>query len=133
MIVALADQAPLLLCQGLVRPSIAISEALVARLRPEGLRAALAHELSHVRHGDSLRDIALAALRTIQSFNPVAQIVARRITQETEWRADDDAVELTGNAPALARALLESVRARVRGLPRCLRPCPCHRVGDPVS
>ena len=59
------------------------------RLRPEGLRAALAHELSHVRHGDPLRDVVLAALRTLQWFNPVAQVVARRITQETEWRADD--------------------------------------------
>ena len=38
--------------------------------------------------------------------------MARRITQETEWRADDEAVETTGNGPALARALLESVRAR---------------------
>lgn len=103
---------PLLLCRGVVRPSIAISEAVVKRLRPEGLRAALAHELSHVRHGDPLRDIALATLRTLQWFNPVAQVVARRITQETEWRADDEAVVVTGNAPALARALLESVRAR---------------------
>lgn len=111
-IVAVSVAEPLLLCQGIVKPRIAISEALVARLRPEGLRVALAHELSHVRHGDPLRDVLLVALRTVQWFNPVAQVVARRITQETEWRADDEAVATTGNAPALARALLESVRAR---------------------
>lgn len=103
---------PVLLCRGFSRPRIAISHAIVQRLRADGLRAALAHELSHVRHGDPLRDVLLAVLRTLQWFNPVAQVVARRIAQETEWRADDEAVETTGNGPALARALLESVRAR---------------------
>lgn len=111
-IVAVSRPEPLLLCRGLIHPHIAVSEALVRLLRPEGLRAALAHELSHVRHGDPLRDVFLIALRTVQWFNPVAQVVARRITQETEWRADDEAVAATGNAPALARALLQSVRAR---------------------
>lgn len=110
--VSSSGQAPLLLCRGILRPRIAVSETLIQRLRPEGLRAALAHELSHVRHADPLRDVLLAALRLLQWFNPVAQVVARRITQETEWRADDEAVAVTGNAPALARALLESVRAR---------------------
>lgn len=111
-VLAVRGPEPLLLCRGFAQPRIAISEALVRRLRPEGLRAALAHELSHVRHGDPLRAVGLAALRIVQWFNPVAQIVARRIAQETEWRADDEAVAATGNAPALARALLESVKAR---------------------
>jgi Zn-dependent protease with chaperone function len=111
-LVSVSRPEPLLLCRGLLRPHIAVTEALVRLLRPEGLRAALAHELSHVRHGDPLRDVFLVALRTIQWFNPVAQVVARRITQETEWRADDEAVAVTGHAPALARALLQSVRAR---------------------
>ena len=103
---------PVLAARGILSPHIVVSQALVSRLRPDGLRAALAHELSHVYHRDVWRNALLDLLRALQWFNPVAQVVARRIAQEREWRADDDAVRWTGSASALARALVESVRGR---------------------
>jgi Zn-dependent protease with chaperone function len=110
-LIGIDERDPVLVCRGILRPHIVISEPLVRRLRPEGLRGALAHELSHARHGDVGRGALMAVLRCAQWFNPVAQVLARRITQETEWRADAEAVALTGDRPALARALLETARA----------------------
>ena len=69
-VVAVRRDEPVLLCRGLLRPRIAISHAVVERLRSDGLRAALAHELSHVRHGDPLRDVLLAVLRTAAVVQP---------------------------------------------------------------
>jgi Zn-dependent protease with chaperone function len=107
-----ASHVPVLAARGLWSPHIVVSASLVDRLRPEGVRAALAHELSHIVHRDVWRNLLLELLRALQWFNPVAQVVARRIALEREWRADDDAVRWTGQGAALARALVESVRAR---------------------
>lgn len=137
-LVACDGPAAVLAARGFVHPHVLISPAVVERLRPDQLRAALAHELSHVEHRDVAGNALLEALRALQGFNPVAQVVARRIAQEREWRADDDAVRWTGGPTALARALIESARGRgsdflgLLGRARIAAlELRCHRLLDP--
>ena len=47
------DERPLVFAIGSWRPSIFLAPMLVDRLRPEELEAVLAHELTHVKRGDS--------------------------------------------------------------------------------
>ncbi len=100
---------PVLLCAGVVRPAIVISTGTLVRLDAEELRAALTHELAHVVFRDPLMGWGLMALRALQAFNPVAQVVGRQAVQEIEWRADA-AVMDAGQSEALVRALVKLSR-----------------------
>lgn len=99
-------------CRGWRRPRLVVSTGTLSALTDEELRAALAHELGHVRHRDVFRGWLLLVLRTLQWFNPFAQAVGRRAAQEMEWRADDQAAALTGAPLALAHALVRCARRR---------------------
>jgi Zn-dependent protease with chaperone function len=105
-------RAPVFHCVGLVRPALVVSPALLALLPHEQLRSAIAHEISHLRRGDLWLGWLLLILRVVHWFNPLAQVVARRITQELEWMADDDAVRVAGEPAPLVRALVACARAR---------------------
>lgn len=102
--------AAILHCHGLWKPTLVIGRGFADRLGDAQLDAALAHELAHLAHRDVAMSWALMALRVVQWFNPIAQVVARRAIQEMEWRADDTAVAATGLPTALARAIIASVR-----------------------
>lgn len=137
-LVACGGPGAVLAARGMLRPHVLISASMAARLRPDLLRAALAHELSHVVRRDVAKNAVLEGLRTLQCFNPVAQVVARRVAQEREWRADEDAVRWTGRPTALARALIESARDRgsdylgLLGRARIAAlEVRCHRLLDP--
>jgi Zn-dependent protease with chaperone function len=98
--------------RGLRRPRIVVSESTLAALSPKELRAALAHEISHLAHRDVLWGWVLLLMRTLHLLNPFAQACGRRAVQEIEWRADDDAARITAAPLALARALVECARNR---------------------
>lgn len=98
---------PLLLCTGVRRSRLLVSPALFELLDEGELRGAVAHELSHVRRHDVLGSWVLLALRVLQAFNPVAQVLGRTVAWETELRADADAARWTGRPAALASALLK--------------------------
>lgn len=122
-IACVGGDGPLLLTAGLLRPQIVASRALLDRLPPEELRAALAHEMAHVARRDPLLGAGLMGLRALLFFNPAVQVVARAAVQEMERRADDVAVKATGNRQALVRGLLtgfregEGRRVTARGWP----------------
>jgi hypothetical protein len=84
-----------------------VSAGLFERLDEGELRAAVAHELSHVRRHDVLASWVMLALRVVQAFNPVAQVLGRSLAWETELRADADAARWTGRPATLASALLK--------------------------
>lgn len=96
---------PLLLCEGARAPGLVVSTSVVERLKGDDLDAAIAHELAHARGRDPAWGYALIAARALLFFNPAAQWVARALVDDIEWRADQTAVRLTGNAGALARAI----------------------------
>jgi len=97
---------------GIASPTIVAARGIAERLPPDQLRAAIAHELAHVRRHDVAHSWILLALRLGQWFNPVAQVVGRRAVQEMEWEADRVAARVTGDPLAIARALVSTARAR---------------------
>jgi Zn-dependent protease with chaperone function len=97
-----------LYCTGALRPVVVISRGALDLLDAEELRAALAHELAHVARRDPAASWALMAARGVLFFNPVAQVVARALARDAEWRADEHA---GGDRLALASALVKLHRA----------------------
>ena len=100
---------PVLLCSGIDRTTILISTGTLDCLDDDELAAALAHELSHLDVRDPLTGWWLMAVRTLQFFNPVVQIVARQAVQDLERRADVGVVR-QGRARPLAGAILRLSR-----------------------
>jgi heat shock protein HtpX len=117
------------------RPGIGVTRALVETLSAEELAGVLAHEISHVRHGDlTVMRIAAAAsgitramaqaglivlilwgagafgahplLPVLLILAPLASdMLALSLSRTREFLADAGAVELTGDPAALASAL----------------------------
>lgn len=87
------------------RPAVFLSSGLVRALTVEQLRAAMAHEIGHIRRSRRPLLAAVFLLRMLLFFNPVALMEFRRIVQEEEKICDDVAVAMTGNRAALAEVL----------------------------
>ena len=71
------------------------------------LRAVLAHELAHVRRGDSLVTALAELNRALYWFHPLAWIVRRRLAELAELNCDDAALEADGDRTQYARYLLD--------------------------
>jgi Zn-dependent protease with chaperone function len=97
---------PVLLCEGGRRPSLVAASATVAQLAPDELDAAVAHEIAHAAFRDPAWGLVLFAVRGLLFFNPAAQWIARALVDDIERRADQSAVQLTGRADSLARAIV---------------------------
>jgi len=114
-------RAPALFCQGTRRPGLVVSRGAYELLDREELRAALSHELVHVRQRDPALSWALMGIRACLFFNPAVQVVARAVARDAEWRADECA---GGDRLALASALLKLHRAGLAGPGEALRALP---------
>jgi len=106
----LDEDAMVLQCAGVRRPSILISRGACAALDDAELETALAHELAHLERRDPALGWALMAARLVLWFNPVVHVVSRALTQELERRADERSATATGDGVALASALLKVFR-----------------------
>jgi Zn-dependent protease with chaperone function len=105
----LRTEAPVLLVRGLLHQTLILSDGVLARLSGEELRAAIVHELAHVRFRDPLVGWALMAARLLMFWNPAVQLIARAIVQEMEHRADLMAARVTtGSTFAAALRMLAS-------------------------
>ena len=102
---------PSLLCRGVRAPELIVSRGTLALLDPEELRAALAHELAHLRARDTLWSWLLMAARALQAFNPVVQVVVRAVARDAERRADDAACASGQGRLALASAIIKLFRS----------------------
>lgn len=90
------------------RDVILVSEGLLDHLSPAEWGAVVAHELGH---GHELDGRYLTFFRTfaqMMRWDPVLAFLADSLTRREEYRADLDAVELTGRPRALARALYKA-------------------------
>ena len=108
---------------GLWHPVVALP-AEAAGWPEERLRAALLHEMAHVRRGDWLTQVLVSFLCSLYWFNPLVWIAARLLRGECERAADDFAVTHGLDAPAYAGHLLEialALRDR-RRVPRLTVP-----------
>jgi Zn-dependent protease with chaperone function len=89
---------------------ILVSDTLLGLLTPDEQTAVLAHEIGHIRELDGRYLTFFRTLARTMRWDPILAYLADRLTEREEYRADLDAVELTGQPHALARALYKVAR-----------------------
>ena len=95
------------------RDVILVSDPLLERLSPAEWQAVVAHELGHVRGLDGRYLTFFRTLARMMRWDPVLAFLSDRLTVREEFRADLEAVAMTGHPRALARALYKASSAEV--------------------
>jgi len=90
------------------RDVIMVSDRLLSELEPEEWEAVVAHELGHLRELDGRYLTFFRTLSRLMRWDPVLASFAEVLTRREEYRADLDAVEVTGRPRALARAIFKA-------------------------
>jgi len=93
------------------RDVILVSDRLLSELEPSEWEAVVAHELGHLRELDGRYLTFFRTLSRLMRWDPVLAYFAEVLTRREEYRADLDAVELTGRPRALARAIFKATYA----------------------
>ncbi len=89
---------------------ILVSDGLVEQLSTDEWEAVVAHELGHVRELDGRYLTFFRTFARMMRWDPILALLADSLTRREEFRADADAVVLTGRPRALARAIYKSSR-----------------------
>ena len=92
-----------------------ISSGMIDEMNPDELRAAVAHELAHIKRSRTPLLMIVYLVRIMMFFNPITLIEFRKVAQEEEKICDDMAVAATGDREALARAV-EHMRPDIEGV-----------------
>jgi Zn-dependent protease with chaperone function len=87
----LADQAPVLVVAGVLRPQLVISRPVLRGLSAEQRDAALSHERAHCASGDNLKRFLILLAPEALPFLPTLRSLDRGWSKFTEWAADDQA------------------------------------------
>jgi Zn-dependent protease with chaperone function len=90
------------------RNVILVSDGLLREMGPDEVEAVIAHELGHLKELDGRYLTFFRTLARLVRWDPVLAYLADRLTEREEFRADLDAVELTGRPRTLARALFKA-------------------------
>jgi Zn-dependent protease with chaperone function len=90
---------------------ILVSDGLLSDLSPDELEAVVAHELGHIRELDGRYLTFFRTFARMMRWDPLLALLAHLLTRREEFRADADAVEMTGRPRALARAIYKASRA----------------------
>ena len=103
---------------GWIEPVVLIPASALTALKPDELRAVMAHELAHLRRMDPLFNALQSLLESLLFFHPGVWWLSARIREEREYCCDDLAVEVCGNPLEYARALnsLECLRCEESAL-----------------
>jgi Zn-dependent protease with chaperone function len=92
------------------RDFVLVSRGLLDALTLEEREAVVAHEMSHLRALDGRYLTFFRTLARTMRWDPILAFLADRLTEREEFRADLEAVSLTGRPRALARALFKVAR-----------------------
>ena len=87
---------------------VLVSDGLWARLSPAERVAAIAHEIGHLNGLDGRYLTFLRTLARMMRWDPLLAYLASALTRREELRADLDAVKMTRDPLALARALYKA-------------------------
>ncbi len=98
------------------RDVILVSDGLRAALTPEEWQAVVAHELGHIRGLDGRYLTFFRTFARMMRWDPVLAFLSDRLTVREEFRADLEAVTITGHPRALARALYKASAAPARSV-----------------
>jgi Zn-dependent protease with chaperone function len=85
-----------------------MSSKLAGALSSDETDAVLAHELSHIKNGDSAAKGLAKLARVAFPFDPVLRLVEAAVHRERELWADRVSVEFTGKPRALASAIVKA-------------------------
>ncbi|UWQ18745.1 M56 family metallopeptidase [Jannaschia sp. M317] len=102
--------------RGLRRNHVVLPAGLVAD--PEAFRIALAHELQHIRQGDPIREVLVAALSPLFALNPAFWNLSRHMRRLREHHCDAACVARpTMDARDYSLCLLDVARRARQGNP----------------
>jgi Zn-dependent protease with chaperone function len=87
---------------------VAMSPKLAESLSSDETDAVLAHELSHIKNGDSAAKGLAKLARVAFPFDPVLRLVEAAVHRERELWADRVSVEFTGKPLSLASAIVKA-------------------------
>jgi Zn-dependent protease with chaperone function len=104
-VLVLDDPEPVIFSSTGRQPAVYVSHGLLQTFTEPELRAALAHEIGHIRRSRRPAMVLIFLLRVFMFFNPVILMEFRRIVQEEEKICDDFAIAMTGDKNAMAGAL----------------------------
>ena len=105
-VTVVADRRPLAFCCGLLRPTLYVSDAALARLGERELRAVVEHEAHHARRRDPLRLVAAQTAADAFGFLPPLRGLAQAEAALADLAADAAAVAAVGAPAPLAAAWL---------------------------
>ncbi len=96
------------------RNVILVSDELLHRLTPDEVETVVAHELGHLVELDGRYLTFFRTLARLVRWDPVLAYLADRLTTREEFRADLNAVAVTGRPRSLARALYKAAALEER-------------------
>lgn len=97
---------------GWLRPVVLVPTSLLSGLTPVELESILAHELAHIRRHDYFVNLLQNVLETLLFFHPVVWWLSRQTRIEREHCCDELAIQVCGDRPALAVALVKIEESR---------------------
>ena len=103
---------------GTFRPTVVLPESLLHDKSPAHLEPILAHELLHIRRGDTWVGLLQTVLASLWWFHPLVLWASRRLSREAE-RCCDEAViaELSVKPADYARCLLDVLEGKQTSSP----------------
>jgi Zn-dependent protease with chaperone function len=102
--------APMMALVGVIRPRLVVTRGVVDALTTDELRAAIAHEIGHVRARDNLKRLAMRAAPDILACTRTAAAIEARWASAAEHAADHAAGDDSKVRCALASALVKIAR-----------------------
>lgn len=107
---------PVCLVQGLFRPSIIVSTAILNRLSDDELEAAMLHEISHLKTKDPLKRLVVEFVADWLFFIPMIRRLSVHLGYLQELLADSYASRVSGKPVTLASAIVKIASTEKLGL-----------------
>lgn len=104
---------------GVLRPTILLPAALLARLPADQVELVLLHELVHLRRFDPLLNLVQTAIVTVLFYHPAVHWIARKVDEDRELRCDEEVMTAGGDRLLYARVLVTLAEA---GMPQAPGP-----------
>ncbi len=98
-------------CFGTLLPSIVFPEQFVSNARNKNIEPILAHELIHIRRGDTWTAMLQVLAGIVWWFHPLIWLVSRRMTRAREKCCDEEVVaNMECNPEEYAQSMLEVLK-----------------------
>jgi len=89
------------------KATIVLSVGLLETLSDSELKAALAHEIAHIKNKDCLIKSLASSLKFAVPFNILGYLIEPAIYRDREFLADEESVRITNKPEALISALIK--------------------------